>query len=176
LAKERSAGHVCEAEAHQSTIVSELARAVNLSPYLKKEVLKGTSESARALHEALAGNLMLFDLIGKMNTPEQVTEAMIGSVWYSQDGGALGSSSILRIGKRQVRELLIDPDTYNRRAMMWVYRFDAKTRKLSLFNGMRARQYRLEKVRMNGETAAYELVSARAHEVNYSNEPDDCSA
>jgi hypothetical protein len=58
---------------------------------------------------------MLYDLIGKMSTPEQVPEVMIGSVWYATKGsGAAGSKSILHIEKNRVRELVIDPDTYKK--------------------------------------------------------------
>src|SRR5262245_4779514 len=67
LAKERNAGHTCEAEAYQSTILSELGVAVKLSPYLQNEVANGTSASAKALRQALVGSLMLSDLIGRMS-------------------------------------------------------------------------------------------------------------
>ena len=175
LAKERAAGRICEAEAYQSVILSELTTAVKLSPYLKNEVLKGLSDSAKVLHSALAGNLMLFDLIGMMSTPEQVADAIVGSIWYSQDGGVAGSRSILWIGKTQVREFVIDPETYKRRAVIWAYRFGADTGELTLSNGGKTRHYKLNKVRKNGETVAYELIGSSA-EVGYSNEPNDCSA
>ena|SRR5215831_239620 len=67
LAKERNAGHICEAEAYQSTILSQLGVAVKLSPYLQNEVANGTSASAKALRQALVGSLMLSDLIGRMS-------------------------------------------------------------------------------------------------------------
>jgi len=56
---------------------------------------------------------MLDDLIGKMTAPEEVKKAMIGSVWYSKDGGVIGSRSIIHIEKNQVRGLVIDMETYN---------------------------------------------------------------
>src|SRR5215468_5713307 len=97
LAKERNAGHTCEADAYQSTILSELGVAVKLSPYLQNEVAKSRSDSAETLRQALAGNLMLSDLIGRMSTPKQVAKAIVGSVWYSVGGGVAGPRSILTI-------------------------------------------------------------------------------
>src|SRR6266700_2756599 len=49
-----------------------VGRNVRIDFYLKNEVVKGKSASAKALREALAGNLMFSDLNGKMSTPEQV--------------------------------------------------------------------------------------------------------
>jgi hypothetical protein len=175
LASQRNAGKTCEAEAYQSTILSELRVAVSLSPYLKKEVVEGTSASARALREALAGNIMLYDLIGKMSTPEQVAQAMIGSVWYSKDGGAGGSNSIIHIEKNRVRELVIDPDTYKRRPLIWAYTFNENIGELILSNGVATRIYKLEKRSANDGITAYELTGPHP-EVGYTNEPDDCSA
>jgi hypothetical protein len=173
LANERNAGNTCEANAYQSTILSELGVAVKLSPYLKNEVAKGTSVSAKALRQAMAGNLMLSELIGRMGTPKQVAEAIVGSVWYSKDGGAGGSLSILNIEKNQVRELVLDPDQIKRHQVLWTYSFDATTRELSLRKGASTRRYKLGK-----DTTAmwYELTSSDANEVGYVNEPDDCSA
>jgi hypothetical protein len=173
LAKQRNAGNTCETDAYESTILSELGVAVKLSPHLKNEVVKGKSTSAKALRKALAGNLMLSDLIGEASTPEEVARAMIGSVWYSKDGGVMGSRSILRIEKSHVRELVVDSETSKRRPVIWVYSFDAKTGELTLSNGMTIRRYTLEKA---SETTAYQLTSSDANEVGYSNEPDDCSA
>lgn len=116
---------------------------------------------------------MISDLIGKMSTPEEVAQAMIGSVWYSEDGGVMGSRSILHIEKNRVRELAIDSETYKRRPLIWAYSFDAKTGVLTLSNGVTTRRYKLEKA---NETTAYQLTSSDANEVGYSNEPNDCSA
>src|SRR5262249_38561745 len=115
LAKQRNAGNTCEVDAFQMTILSELRVAVKISPRLRSEVVKGESNSAKALRKALAGNLMLFDLTRKMQTAKQVAEAMIGSIWYSKDGGVMGSRSILHIEKNQARELVVDPEAYKRR-------------------------------------------------------------
>jgi hypothetical protein len=49
-----------------------VGRNVRIDFYLKNEVVKGKSASAKAFREALAGNLMFSDLNGKMSTPEQV--------------------------------------------------------------------------------------------------------
>src|SRR5262249_32798011 len=76
LAKQRNAGNTCEVDAFQMTILSELRVAVKISPRLGNEIVKAKSTSAKALRKALAGNLMLLDLIGKMRTPKQVAEAM----------------------------------------------------------------------------------------------------
>ena len=54
---------------------------MKLSPYLKNEVVQGKSNSVKTLQQALAGSLMLSDLIGKMSTPGQVAKAIVGSVW-----------------------------------------------------------------------------------------------
>jgi hypothetical protein len=113
LAQERNAGKVCETGAYQSTILSELGIALSLSSYLKDEVASGKSESAKALRRALAGNLMVSELFGKMSTSQQIDRAMVGTVWYSNNGGAMGALSILQIEKDQVRELMIDPETSN---------------------------------------------------------------
>jgi len=178
LAKERNAGHTCEADAYQSTILSELGVAVKLSPYLQNEVAKSRSNSAEALRQALAGNLMLFDLIGRMSTPKQVAKAIVGSVWYSVGGGAAGPRSILTIERDKVRELVLDPDTLKRRPVTWAYTFDATSRKLTLTKGATARRYRLERASADydtGEEMFYELTDSDAGEVKYFTEPDDCS-
>jgi hypothetical protein len=173
LAKERNAGNICEAEAYQSTILSELGLAVKLSPYLQNEVAKARSASAKALRQALAGSLMLSDLIGRMSTPKQVAEAIVDSVWYSKDGGAGGSLSILKIEKNKVRELVLGPDQIKRHPVLWTYSFDATTRELTLRKGATTRRYKLGK-----DTSAmwYKLTNSNAGEVGYVNEPDDCSA
>ncbi|WP_029586864.1 hypothetical protein [Bradyrhizobium sp. URHD0069] len=173
LAKQRNTGNTCEADAYQSTILSEMGVAVKLSPHLRNEVVTGKSTSAKALRKALAGNLMLSDLIGEMSTPKEVARAMVGSVWYSKDGGVMGSRSILRIKKTHVRELVVDSETSKRRPVIWAYSFDAKTRELTLSNGMSIRRYTLEKA---SETTEYQLTISDANEVGYSSEPDDCSA
>ena len=127
-------------EAFQSTIISELAVALKLSPYLKNEVVQGTSDSVKTLRQALAGNLMLSDLSGRMRTPQQVANAMVGSVWYSTAGG-ISPQSILEIETNNVRELLLDPET--RRPVIWTCSFDAKTRELTLRRGTTTRRYTL---------------------------------
>jgi hypothetical protein len=99
LAKQRNAGNTCKVDAYQMTILSELKVAVKIFPPLGNEVVKGKSTSAKALRKALAGNLTLLDLLGKMRTPKQIAQAMIGSIWYSKDGGVMGSRSILYIEK-----------------------------------------------------------------------------
>jgi hypothetical protein len=176
LAKQRNAGNTCEVEAYESSILSELGTAMKSSPHLKKEVANGKSTSAKAIRKALAGNLMLFDLIGQMSTPKQVAEAMVGSVWYLKHGGVMGSYSILHIGKSNVREFVVDPDKYKRHKVIWAYRFNARTRELTLSNGVTSRRYKVEKTRLNNQVGAYELTSTNAKRVGYSNEPDDCSA
>lgn len=178
LAKERNAGNICEAEAHQSTILSQLGVAVKLSPYLQNEVANGTSDSAKALRQALAGNLMLSDLIGRMSTPKQVAEAIVGSVWYSNDGGVAGPLSILTIERNKVRELVLDPSPWHplkRRPVIWAYTFDATSRKLTLTKGATTRRYRL---RLEGDSSEmwYELTNLDAGKVGYGNEPHDCMA
>ena len=107
--------------------------------------MKGKSASAKALREALAENITLYHVIGKMSRPEQVVQATVGSVWYSKDGGAAGSNSILHIEKTRARELVIDADTYKRRPVIWAYSFDAKTGELTLSKGVATRVYKLEK-------------------------------
>jgi hypothetical protein len=149
---------------------------VKLSPYLKNEVVQGKSASVKALQQALAGSLMLFDLIGKMNTPEQVVQAMVGSIWYSKDGGAMGSKSILRIEKNAVRELVVDPENFRRRLVIWAYSFDPRTRELTLSRGVTTRHYKLEKVTFEDGPIGYDLTNLDRDEVGYTNEPDDCSA
>jgi hypothetical protein len=175
LAKQRNAGNICTAEAYQSTILSQLGVAVTLYPPFKDEVLKGGSASAKTLREALAGNIMLYDLIGEISTSEQLARAIIGSVWYSNDGGAMGSNSILHIEKNRVRELVVDPDTSKRNTVIWAYSFDAKTGELALSNGVATRIYKLEKPSAEDKIAA-QLTSSDSEKVGYSNEPDDCSA
>jgi len=138
LAKERNSDRKCEAD--QSTIISELRVAVKLSPYLKNELVQGESDSVKALQQALAGNLMLSYLSGKMRTPQQVANAMVGSVWYSTAGG-ISPQSILEIETNNVRELLLDPET--RRPVIWTCSFDAKTRELTLRRGTTTRRYTL---------------------------------
>jgi hypothetical protein len=172
LAKERHSGNVCGAEAFQRAIIAELGVALRLSPYLKNEVVRGNSPSGKALQQALTGNLMLSSLTGKMATRKQVAKAMVGSVWYSRDGGAMGSLSILEIEKDHVRELVIDSDsdTYQRRPVIWSYSFDATTRKLALRRGKTIRHYKLEL-----ENIEYGLTNLDGG-VGYSNEPDDCEA
>jgi hypothetical protein len=176
LAKQRNVGKTCEADAYEWTILSELAVAVKLSPPLKDQLVKGKSSSAKALRKALAGNLTLFDLIEKMSTPKQIAQAMVGSVWYSRDGGVMGSHSILYVEKNKARELVVDPEQYTRHPVVWAYRFDAKTGELTLSNDGIARRYMLEKVSRNHGLSAYQLNSSDANVVGYSNEPDDCSA
>jgi hypothetical protein len=176
LANHRNAGKTCEADAYEWTILSELAVAVRLSSHLKNEIVKGKSSSAKALRKALAGNLTLFDLVEKMRTPEQIAQAMVGSVWYSKNGGVMGSHSILHVEKNKAHELVIDPEQYTRRPVVWIYRLDAKTGELTLSNDGITRRYKLEKVTLNHELSAYQLNSSDANEVGYSNEPDDCSA
>jgi hypothetical protein len=176
LAKERNAGKTCETDAYEWTILAELGVAVSLSPYLKNEVATGKSDSAKALRRALAGNLMLYDLMGKMSTPQLVAQAMVGTVWYSNDGGVMGSLSILQIEKNQVRELVLDSETYKRRSVIWAYSFNPTTGKLTLSKGMTTRRYKLEKITLESDFKSYQLTNAAANEVNYSNEPDDCSA
>lgn len=176
LAKQRNAGNTCEVDAFQTTILSELRVAIKISPRLENEVVKAESNSAKALRKALAGNLMLLDLTGKMQTPKQVSEAMIGSIWYSKAGGVMGSRSILHVEKNQARELVVDPETYKRRPVLWVYKFDAKTGELTLSKRGTSRRYKLEKMNLDAGVPVYELISLKANDVSYSNEPDDCSA
>ena len=173
LAKQRNAGNTCEADAYQSRILSELMTAIKTHPHRKSEIAKRSSTSAKAIHKALAGNLMLFDLIGQMRTPEQVAKAMVGSVWYSSHGGVMGSNSILHIGKNDARDLVIDPEKYKRHAVIWAYHFNAKTRELTLSNNVKNRQYQVQKTSLASEIGAYELTDENG--VAYSNEPDDCS-
>jgi hypothetical protein len=175
LAKERSSGRICESEAYQSAIISELSVAVKLSPYLKNEVVQGKSDSVKTLQQALAGNLMLSDLIGKMSTPNQVAKAIVGSVWYSADGGAAGSNSILEIEKNYVRELVVAPETFKRSQVIWTYSFNSTTRELTLRRGTTTRHYKLGRVHMEYGHSEYGLTNLDGS-VDYINEPDDCSA
>jgi hypothetical protein len=145
--------------------------AVTLSPYIKNEIAHSKSASVKTLQQALAGNLMLSDLVGKMTTPRQVAQAVIGSVWYSKNGGAMGSLSILNIEKTEIRELVWDPETLNRRPLSWAYGFSEMIRELTLRRGAATRRYNLRKAQM-----WYELTSLDVDGVDYINEPDDCSA
>jgi hypothetical protein len=147
LAQERNSDRICESEAYQSTIILELSGGEAL-PYLKNEVVQGKSDSVKTLQQALAGNLMLSDVIGKMSTPKQVAKAIVGSVWYSADGGAAGSSSILEIEKNYVRELVVDPETFKRSPVIWTYSFNATTKELTLRRGTTTRHYKLGRVHM----------------------------
>jgi hypothetical protein len=173
VAKARNAGQICELNAYQSAIISKLAVAFGASPYLRNEVIKGESDSARTIRKALVGNLMLFELIGQLGTPEQVTRALVGSIWYSNDGGAAGSKSIFTIGEREVRESVLDPDTYKRHTIVWAYQFDAGMAEIVMTSGSVTRRYRVE--RPVGSTE-YRLSSSTSGAVGYHNEPDDCSA
>ena len=116
---------------------------------------------------------MLSDLVGRMSTPKQVAEAIVGSVWYSKDGGAAGPRSILTIERNKVQELVLDPETFKRRPVIWTYTFDATSRTLTLTKDATNRRYRLER---DSSEMFYELTNSDAGEVGYVNEPDDCSA
>jgi hypothetical protein len=175
LAKQRNAGNTCEVDAFQKTILSQLRVAVKISPRLRNEIVQAESNSAKALRKALAGNLMFLNLTGKMQTPKQVAQAMVGSIWYSNDGGVMGSRSILYLERNQARELVVDTETYKRRPVLWTYKFDANTGELTLSNRATSRRYKLEKTSLD-DGAVYDLKSLKANEIGYSNEPDDCSA
>jgi hypothetical protein len=108
-----------------------------------------------------------------MSTPQQVNQAMVGTVWYSNDGGLMGSRSILQIEKNQVRELVLNPSfpIIRRHPVIWAYSFNATTGEVILSKRMASRRYKLEK-----KNDLYQLTNSDANEVSYSNEPDDCSA
>jgi hypothetical protein len=72
-----------------------------------------------------------------------------------------------------VRELVLDPETFKRRPVIWAYTFDATSRTLTLITkGATTRPYRLER---DSSEMLYELTNSDAGEVGYDNEPDDCS-
>jgi hypothetical protein len=160
-------------EAYQSAIISALTIALTNSAYLRNEVVTNKSDSAKAIRQALAGNIILFDLIEQLKTPEEWRQALVGSIWYSNDGGVAGSKSILEIGEHEVRERVLDPETYERHTITWTYQFDAGSAEFVMTNKASSRRYRLRKLAGSNE---YTLSSSTAETVGYHNEPDDCSA
>ena len=81
----------------------------------------------------------------------------------------------MEIEKNYVRELVVAPETYKKRQVIWTYSFNSTTRELILRRDTTTRHYKLARVHTEYGHMQYGLTNLDGR-VEYINEPDDCNA
>lgn len=174
LAKERNRGLVCESEAYQSSIIEQLSIAASLSPYLKKQAAIN-----KDLKKALVGNLMYFDVTGRMSSPADVENAIAQAKFYSIQGGVVGPSQTIQMSANNVVSLASlssnEDGEIGYVIVQGTYAVDQSAGSIRIILDVAGEktEYELEK---STDYPAYQLRTLGGEPIGYSNEPDDCSA